>query len=155
MIKLLNNSFKIGAIHLFTQLIFTKGELLIFLQALTEPLGWLLFGMFIAFDFIIIVILVNFFNKILPEKFPFPIVLTGLKILAIAFIGGAIGFIFELIYYKVHYSYLDNEFELSEFLGRFPTFMTYIPLVIVLGELMRLIPKLVRKVILYFKRAFE
>ena len=111
--------------------------------------------MFIAFDFIIIVILVNFFNKILPEKFPFPIVLTGLKILAIAFIGGAIGFIFELIYYKVHYSYLDNEFELSEFLGRFPTFMTYIPLVIVLGELMRLIPKLVRKVILYFKRAFE
>lgn len=139
--KLLQNQRKIGTLHLVTQLValivLTKGEGLILMLALSEPPGWIMFGLWLLFNYIILVILVNYFESLPLSSFRFAKYGTAVKILLIAVLGGLLSFICDLIYYRFLFYYIGEEYKLTELLGNVWSIMVFVSPVIASGEIIR------------------
>ena len=141
MMKLLQEYKKIGTIHLLIQavafIVMTKGMALLFLQALSESPGWVMLALWLVFNFFVIVVVVNLLDLLLPSFLHFALLVTIIKILAVALIGGGVSYLFDLVYYKYQCYYIGEQFNLNDFKDNFWSFMIYIPPVIALGELIR------------------
>lgn len=139
--KLFHNYEKIGTIHLLTQaiafIVMTKGMALLFLQALSESPGWVIVSLWLILNYFVIALLINLLDVILSSSSRNTLLVTAIKILVIALVGGVVSFLFNLIYYRFHFFYIGKEFNLNDFRNNLWNFMTYIPPVIVLGELIR------------------
>lgn len=146
--KILQNQKKIGTVHFITQaiafIVLTKGMGLLFLQALAESPGWVMLGLWIAFNFLGIVLLVNITDKLFHNSTS--LLIAGVKIILIALLAGIISYLFELIYYKYHFYYIGRDFDLNDFKNSFWSFMKYIPPVVAIGELIRKNPDFLQRV---------
>ncbi|MCX6352015.1 MAG: hypothetical protein NTX03_09140 [Bacteroidetes bacterium] len=146
MVKIFNkdiNIMRIGIIHSLTQIIalrvFLGEDVFLLPLALSENIGWVMFGLWIVLNFLclpFIIILINKnFNKRQESIKPLR---AGLSIIMTGVVGGFSAIILDIIYYKFSVFSINKAFDVSDYSDNFLPLLVCTIITIIIGEVIRI-----------------